>query len=447
MIFRRLSILIPNLSLVLCLWVVTGAQTGGRSVAESQSRPVREFEVNGLKVILKQRPGAPTVSGGLFVRGGVANLTPRTAGLENLTLAVATEASRKFPRELLRKELARLGSAVGAGANRDYSAVSITSTRESFDRTWEIFTDTILNPAFNSGDLELVRERILTGIRNQSISPDSALEHLEETIVFAGHPYAVDPIGTEETVRSFTAEDLKAHHRRILATSNLLLVVVGDIDPDSLSKKVSAAFGTLPRGIAAPRTVPPLPFPKPSLDIQQKQTETTYVKGVFSAPRVGDPDYHAMRVAIAILQGRVYQEVRIKRNLSYAPNAEMGDLAANSANIYVTSTDPNLSVSVMLREMQSMSTEEVQEDEFTGIPGYFLTTYFVKQETNAAQVAEIARYELIGGGWRNAAGFFDGITSVTPADVRRVSEKYMRNIRFVVIGNPGDIDRTIFLGN
>lgn len=431
--------------LVLTFSSVSFPQANGPSATDTQTKSITEFEVNGLKVIVKQRPGAPTVSGGLFIKGGSANLTPKTAGLENLALMVAVEAGIKFPREVVRKELARLGSSVAAAANRDFSVIALSSTRESFDRTWDIFTDTALNPAFNPADLKLVRDRVLTGIRNQSISPDSTLETLEQQVIYAGHPYSIDPLGTEETVNGFTVGDLREHHRKIVAASNMLLVMVGDIDPEVLRRKVSSAFGKLPKGGRSATRVAPLAFAKGTLDIQPRQTETTYVKGVFSAPAVGDPDYHAMRVAIAILQGRVYQEVRIKRNLSYAPNSEMGDDAANTANIYVTSNDVNQAVKVMLAEIESMKNEEIGDDEFLGIPGYFLTTYFVKQETNAAQVAEIARYELIGGGWRNASGFIRGINGVTPVDVMRVAQKYMKNIRFVVVGNPEAVERGVFV--
>jgi predicted Zn-dependent peptidase len=58
----------------------------------------------------------------------------------------------------------------------------------------------------------------------------------------------------------------------------------------------------------------------------------------------------------------------------------------------------------------------------------------------------LAQYELIGGGWRNSADFIDRLRAVTPADVERVAQKYMRNIRFVVLGNPKSIDTRIFTG-
>jgi zinc protease len=66
------------------------------------------------------------------------------------------------------------------------------------------------------------------------------------------------------------------------------------------------------------------------------------------------------------------------------------------------------------------------------------------QETNMAQVQELARYELLGGGWRNSLDFLEHLRTVSPQDVQRVAQKYMRNLRFVVIGDPKSIDRNIF---
>jgi predicted Zn-dependent peptidase len=106
--------------------------------ATSPDKSITEFDVNGLKVIFKRRPSSPTVSAGLFTRGGVKNQTAQNAGIETLTLMTATEASAKFPRDVLRKELARTGSTISAGALYDFGIVSLSSTRQNFDKTWEI---------------------------------------------------------------------------------------------------------------------------------------------------------------------------------------------------------------------------------------------------------------------------------------------------------------------
>ncbi len=80
---------------------------------------ITEFEVNGLKVLVKRRARSQTVAAGLFMRGGARNITADNAGIEALMLAVATDASANFPRERLRTELARLGTGIGSGSNYD----------------------------------------------------------------------------------------------------------------------------------------------------------------------------------------------------------------------------------------------------------------------------------------------------------------------------------------
>lgn len=433
--------------LILSFVFSANAQSSGQPSTQPQANLISDFDVNGLKVIIKRRPGAPTVSAGLFIRGGVLNQTANTAGIESLMLSTATEASKKFPRDLLRKELSKMASSIGAGSNEDFSVISLNSTRPNFDRTWEIFTDAVMNPSFTSEDFNLVRDKILTALRNESISPDSALDALQDKVIYANHPYSNSPNGTPETIAAFKLEDIRAYHKKVMQTSQLLLVIVGDVDATVLQKRIADSFGKLPRGDYKETPLPQLSFDKPSLDITNRTIETNYVKGIFAAPSLSSPDYYAMRVAMTLLQSKVINEIRNKRQLSYAPNAEMEDDAANTANIYVTANDANQSVFLMLKEIEAMRDNGVEEDEFTGLPGYFLTTYFIKQETNASQVAELARYELIGGGWRNSLTFIDKMLAVTPQDVQAVAQKYMKNIRFVVIGNPSAINKQIFTPN
>ena len=436
--FRQLSF-----SLVLVL-LVAAVPSFGQSAPATASQ-VTELDVNGLKVLVKRRQGSPTVAAGLFFRGGVRNVDPQNAGIENFALSAAVEGSKAYPTQKLRKETSRVGTVISAGSNYDFSVVALASTKEHFDSSWQMFTDVALNPSFDAENVERIRSNILTVLRSANDSPEGTLETEQRKIVFSGHPYSNEPMGTVESVTRIKAADLAAYHRRMMQTSRLLLVVVGDVDPAELQKRIAASFGSLPRGDYKPGPVAQLVFAKPSVDVTSRSVQTNYVKGIFAAPSIADPDYYAMRVAISILQQAVFQEVRVKRNLSYAPDAELDDHAANTASISVSSVNPNEAIKVMLAEIQALRERGVQEDALGQMSGYFLTTYFLKQETNAAQVSELAQYELMGGGWRNSIGFIDRMRKVKPSDVQAVANKYMKNIRFVVVGNPSNIDRSIFL--
>lgn len=430
--------------LILILSFISFAQTSQTDFI-AQAALVKEFDVNGLKVIFKRRPNSPTVVAGLFIRGGVKNTDAKTDGIENFMLNAAVEGSEKYPREALRRELAATASSIDGGASYDFSVLSLGSTKQNFDRSWNVFTDIAINPTFAPDDVERVREQIVSGLRNGSDSPEGNLQELQNKIIYANHPYLNDPQGTIETVSKFTPADLKAYHQKVLQTSHLLLVVVGDLDAADLQNKVAATFGKLPRGNYQDQPTKTLSFIEPTLDVTERRLPTNYVSGVFRSPSLSDPDYYAMRVATSILGGRVYQEVRVERNLSYAPDADLGNLASNTGNISVSAVDANQAVAVMLNEIDKLKTEPVSERELSGISGLYLTNYYLGQETDAAQAVELARYELVGGGWRNSFEFLNRVRDVTPADVQRVAQKYMTNIRFVVLGNPASIDRQIFL--
>lgn len=446
-------------SLLIAIFVFTGtdsshadqqtkpqAQQTVQSVVAKQAALVSEIDVNGLKVLLKRREGSLTVAAGLFIRGGSSNITAQNAGIETLMLSSATEATTNFARARMRSELSRMGTVIGSSSNNDYSVLSMATTRMHFDSSWKIFTDVALRPSFTKEDVVLVQERLVVSLSDDTDNPDVYLQKLQEKVAYAGHPYLNDTSGTPETVAKLTPDDLRRYHTKLMETSRLVLVIVGDLNPNEVRDLAAASFGKLPRGNYKAEAVPQLAFEKSSVEVTPRELPTNYVQGLFAAPSLTSPDIYAMRVASSLLRDRVFEEVRVRRNLSYAPDAFLRTQAANVGGLYVTAVDANQSVKVMLNEIARLQNQPVGADDIHAVVAQYLTTYYLGQETNAAQAGELAQYELIGGGWRNSIDFLEKLTAVTPADIQRVSQKYMRNIRFVVLGNPRSVDTVVFTG-
>lgn len=426
--------------------VATSGVQSLQSVVAKQAALVTEFDVQGLKVLVKRREASLTVAAGLFIKGGSRNITAENAGIEALMLASATEESANYPRARMRNELSRMGTLIGYGVNYDYSALTLGCTRPNFDRSWQIFTDVALRPSFTKDDVALVQSRLVVSLRDDTDDPDTYLQRLQERVAYAGHPYLNRAEGTAESIARITPEDLRAYHQKLMQTSRLLLVIVGDLNPEQLRASIAASFGKLPRGDYGWQPVPQLSFDKSSVEVTPRGLPTNYIQGLFAAPPLTSPDIYPMRVASSILRDRVFEEVRVRRNLSYAPNAFLGSQAANIGGLYVTAVDANQAVKVMLEEISRLQREQVDADDIEAVVAQFLTTYYMGQETNAAQAGELAQYELIGGGWRNSVEFIERVKAVTPGDVQRVAQKYMRNIRFVVLGNPQSVDTNVFTG-
>jgi zinc protease len=71
----------------------------------------------------------------------------------------------------------------------------------------------------------------------------------------------------------------------------------------------------------------------------------------------------------------------------------------------------------------------------------FITQYFLDNETDADQADLLARATLYRGDYRAADRFVDELRRVTPADIQRVSQVYMRNIVFAYVGDTTRVSR------
>ena len=120
------------------------------------------------------------------------------------------------------------------------------------------------------------------------------------------------------------------------------------------------------------------------------------------------------------------------------------DPFTNSTSQHATAVEPDTTLKVMRTEVARLKTEPIPTKRFAETVNGFLTRYFLRQEANMDQAATLGAYELVGGGWRRADTFIGRVRAVAPADVQRVARKYLRDLRFAVVGDSTKIDRALF---
>jgi zinc protease len=405
---------------------------------------VEEFTVNGLKVILKPNGANDIISAQLYLRGGAMNLDDADQGIESLIFECAAKGTQRFPREALNIIMDKTAADIGSAASRNYTVVTLRCLRTDFSRVWDVYADVVMHPSFDPQDVEVVRQNHLLQLKQRRDNPDGYLNDLASEALYAGHPYRLDPFGIESTIANISIDQMKKYLADHLQTSRLLLVVVGNVTREDLQKKVAATFGTLPKGSYEPQRPGPVVHAAPSLKVVERQMPTNYISGRFAGPGPGDPDYVPMTVAMNILATRVWEEVRTKRNLSYAPGAGFSNQFANYGQLYVTAVQPDTTIKVMLAEVKKLQQTPVSVGDLHDRITMFLTGYNLQNETNAAQAQFLAFHELSGQGWQAGDKFIERVRSVTAEDVLRVANKYIRNIQFVILGNPKLIDARTF---
>lgn len=440
---RRLLVAAP-LSLMLVAAVPSTPRLSPPIAAAAQvaDTSTSQFEVGGLRVILRRSTATDVVAANLFLLGGTQQLTPATQGIEALLFATSERGSRKFPGLRLRQELARVGSEIRVGFSEDWTSYSLKSIRSTFDTSWVIFADRLLSPSLGLADVELIKSQMLTGLQRVDIAPEGLLNRVADSLTFTGHPYGLATEGTERTIASLGPVHLREYLQRTFVTSRMLLVVVGNVDRPRLEQLVRASIATLPRGDYVWKAPPPLGGQK-ALSVRAANLPTNYILGYYAGPPATSADYNALRVAAAVLSGRFFTEIRSRRSLSYAADAPFIERAIATGGVYVTTVDPNASLRIMRDEISRLQTDLIDRDGLDRLVEQFITEYFLKNETNLDQATFLARAAIYQGDYRAADRFVADLRRVGPNDVRESARKYIRNFSFAYVGDPARLDRAL----
>lgn len=422
------------------------SRPGAAALQPSADTSTAEFSVDGLRVILRRNTANDVIAANLYLLGGVQQLTPATEGIEPFLLAVSERGTLHYPKDSLRLAMNRTGSVITIEPEDDWTVVGLHAIRTTFDSTWAVFADRVMYPTLDSADVELVRAQLLAAASQQRLHPDAELRIVADSLLFVGHPYSLSPDGTERSLGSMSRSTLQSYHQTQFVRSRMLLVVVGNVDRPHLEALVRSTLGKLPLGNYHWTPPPPVENNHRALVVEAQSLPTNYIIGYYAGPPASSNDYNALRIATAVLSGRFFTEIRSKRNLSYAVEAPFVERAIATGGVYVTTVDPEQTLRLMRAGIDELQNELVDPDGLQRLVQQFITDYFLKNETNGDQANFLARAALYQGDYREANEFADDLRRIRPDDIRRVAREYMRNFRFVYIGDPEKLP-TDYLNN
>jgi len=403
------------------------------------NRGVVEFQIAGVDVIYKRRPANDVVVVDVKLRGGCRNMTRQDAGIEMLALTVGTEGgTATLDKDQLAARLEGLGSGITASPDRDYSTLGLRTIKQTFGDAWAVFDDVLRNPAFPDDQVALHKDRQLAAIQQIPDNPDRLVGQLSNQAAFQGHPYLNRQLGFVDSVEPLDAARLREYWRGLVTRDRMLVVVVGDLEEADLRAKLEGTLSALPAHGARgpyPDTHPPaLGIGSAGVEYQAQELPTTYVLGLFETPPSTHADYAPLVMGVRVLSNRFFEEVRTKRNLSYAVSARLFNSYANFGQIYTTAQDPQQTVGVMFREIQRLQDEPVSDRDLQDQINLYVTGYYMDLQTNDAQADLLGHWEIVAGGREYADQMLERLRAVTAADVQRVARQYIRHFRFGVVG-------------
>ncbi|HET7248615.1 MAG TPA: pitrilysin family protein [Gemmatimonadales bacterium] len=393
-------------------------------------------EVAGVRIIQRINRRNDLVAMRLYLLGGTRQLTDHTAGIETLLLNAAAYGTDHYPGGQSQRAMARTGAIEVLEPEADWTVIGFITLRQDFDSAWVVFADRLTNPTLGPEAVRQARDQMLTSVRRRYADPDERIQIIANQGAFTGHPYALDPEGTEETLGAISNRDLTEYARAQLVTSRMLLVIVGNVDTASVSALVRRTIGTLPHGAYKWTLPPPLPHQDRShWLIETRDLPTNYILGYITGPPVSHPDYPAFRVATDLLSSRLYEKIRVERGLSYAASAPFLERAVGVGGLYASTPKPEEVLPIMYDQIRWLLQDPLDGFVLHQFVTSFRLQYVARNGSDADQADLLARAELYLGDYQKTDRFLQQLYRIGPEDVRRVADRYMRIIQWAYIGN------------
>jgi len=281
-------------------------------------------------------------------------------------------------------------------------------------------------------------------LQSRENDPDGYLTLVADSVAFAGHPYALNPEGTEVTLGALDSAALAGYQAAQMVTSRMLLVVVGAVTREQVERAVTATLATLPRGRYV-WTPPPDPPPTPSnVTMISRPLSTNYILGFFEGPRASDPQAPAFRLAMAILSSGLEDTVRQQHALSYAVTAPVLERALTAGGVYVSTTQPARVLPMIRAQIRDLHEFHVGFGYMHYFTDGFVLDYLASNMTDAAQADYLARAQLYEGDYHKATQTMEDWRRVSSGGVAIAARRYMRDIHFVYLGDTTRVTRAAF---
>jgi zinc protease len=259
---------------------------------------------NGLKVLVREEHTAPLASVWCWYKVGSKDEPPGLTGVSHWVEHMNFKGTTNIPRDQVKGIIEQFGGAWNGYTWIDQTTYLETATRDALDRMLFIEAERMARCLYHPDDCESERTVIISELQGGENDPDQLLDQELTATAFKAHPYGHPTIGWLPDLRTMTREDLHGYYRRYYIPNNATLVVVGDVDPDDVMRRVESHFGGIPEGPEPSRlrTIEPEQSGERRLTIRKEGT-TAYLKIACHAPSAADPLFLPALLLDAVLTG------------------------------------------------------------------------------------------------------------------------------------------------
>jgi zinc protease len=449
---RSLTLLIVFFICVICVNAQTPQATPPPPAPPRSGKfptPDEQTLPNGLRVIVIERHEAPLITAQLLIKNGAEVDPPELAGLADMTGNLLTKGTQSRDATKIAQEIESLGGSLDAGARWDASTATVGVMSSKIQQAMEILADVVRHPTFKSEEVERLRQQNLDNFTLALGDPGSIARFVAARVVFGDSPYGHPVSGTAESLTRITAADIAKMHSRYYRPDNAILVIGGDINGKDGIALATKYFGDWQK--------PTTPLPAISAAMDAAAAPKTGRVVVIDKPDAGqaavflartginrkDPDYFRGIVSNSVLSGysgRLNQEIRIKRGLSYGAGSALEsrrDVGPFLASAQTKNESGAMVADLLLGEIGRLSSAPPADAELTPRKAVLIGNFSRNLETAGGLVGQVGSLALYGMGLDEINRYINNVQAVNTADIQKFAGTRLdaKTANIIIVGN------------
>ncbi len=413
-------------------------RSSGRLQASAFVLPIvkRDSLFNGLHLIALEQRGTGTVSAHLRINSGELFDLAGKAGLADLTAGTLLKGCGGLSAQNLADTVEQLGLTVSVTTGWDSTDIVVGGPADTLEAIFDLLGKLVISPSFDQKEVDGLKAARVAALNKEAQDDSMIVRRKALDGVFGSHPFGRPVHGTSESVGSITRQDLVYFHNRFYIANNSELTVTGDATAEQVTRLARSKLGAWKKGEKIPPTFksvePPTGRRVLLLDRGDEQQACAALAQIGVSRRADD--YFAAVIMVDVLGQQVSKVTSVHDGTKIETDLEPR-LLAGPLIVSIRSAPGDLpgDLDVLLDMMTGMQANPPAIDRVESAKARLIAAMGDRLKTTAGAAEVVLDIETFGLGRDYVVNFADRVNAITPADVLRAAQNYLKPKSVVIV--------------
>ncbi len=390
---------------------------------------------NGIRVAVQQLREFRSVSIGVWIKAGSVYEQEKEYGISHFIEHMLFKGTKNRTALEIASEMDGVGGHLNAFTAKECTCYYAKVTDKQIGLAVSILADMVKNSVFDEKEMEKEKGVVCDEILMVEDSPEELVHDLLCAEIYKGTVLESPILGSEQTVRSFTRNDILNYMARRYMPDDILIACAGNFEEKELINMLEEAFSGYGEGSAeAQKSV--LYTGGGRFSHIKKDIEQAHICLGFPGYSLNEDDQFAMLILNNIIGGsmssRLFQTIREEKGLAYSVYSYPSSYTSTGYFALYAGTGEKQAyevASLMLDETDKLLKNGVSEKELIRAKEQFKGSYVLGQESTSSRANSIGKSELLRGRTYSESEVMEKVDSIGMSDMERIIPYIFDNSR------------------